>query len=75
MFVPHLSIVEGLGPDGEAAQVNSVLEALWQPQHPQLLVGRAGQLVGSEVFTLLGQGEQGGCGRVKVHSVGRDVRH
>ena len=49
-----LRVVEGLGADGHAAQVDGLLEARRHPQRLQLLVGVARQLEPTQVLGLLG---------------------
>ena len=60
----YLAIMEGLGPDGDAAQIDGFLESGRDPQRLKLLKGKASQLEGSQVTALLGQGIQGVTVRV-----------
>lgn len=43
----HLTVVEGLGTDGQAAQLNALLELVGNLEALQLVVGVPGQLVGT----------------------------
>lgn len=47
--------MEGLGSDGQAAQLNGLLELGRNPQALQLVIGIPGQLVGTQGLALLGQ--------------------
>lgn len=58
----YLAVVEGLGADGEAAQLHRLLEARGDVKLLQLLVGVAGQLEGAQLAALLGQRVQGVAG-------------
>ena len=51
--------MEGFGADGEAVQVNGVLEARWNVKILEFLIGISGQLIRPQLTTLLGQGIQG----------------
>lgn len=55
---PHLTVMEGLGADGQATQLNGLLEPGGDLQTLQLVVGMSGQLVGTQGFALLGQSEE-----------------
>lgn len=55
---PHLTVMEGLGADGQAAQFNGLLETGGDLQALQLIVGVPGQLVGAQGLALFGQGEE-----------------
>lgn len=46
-WVAHLTVVEGLGADGQAAQFNALLELVGNLEALQLVVGVPGQLVGT----------------------------
>lgn len=54
---PYLAVMEGLGTDGQAAQLDRLLEASWDPQPLQLLVGMASQFVCPKSSALLCQGK------------------
>lgn len=54
----HLTVMEGLGADGQAAQLDGLLESGGGLQALQLVVGVPGQLVGAQGLALFGQGEQ-----------------
>ena len=50
--------MEGLGANGQTAQLNGFLEPGGYLQTLQLVVGMPGQLVGTQGFVLLGQSEE-----------------
>lgn len=45
--VPHLVVMEGLGADGQAVQLDGLLEPGRHTQAPQLVIGMPGQFVGT----------------------------
>lgn len=51
---PHLAVMEGLGADGQVAQLDGLLEPGGDLQALQLVIGVSGQLVGAQGFALLG---------------------
>lgn len=55
---PHLTVMEGLGADGQGTQLNGLLESGRDVQATQLVIGMPGQPVGTEGLALLGQGEE-----------------
>lgn len=55
---PHLAVMEGLGADGQAAQLDGLLEPAGDLQALQLVIGVPGQLVGTQGLALLGQSEE-----------------
>lgn len=50
--------MEGLGADGQAAQLDGLLEPGGDLQALQLVIGMPGQLVGTQGLALLGQSEE-----------------
>ena len=55
---PHLTVMEGLGADGQAAQLDGFLEPGRNMQALQLVIGMSGQLVGTQGLALLSQSEE-----------------
>lgn len=55
---PHLVVMEGLGADGQAVQLDGLLEPGRDVQAPQLVIGVPGQFVGTQGPALLGQSEE-----------------
>lgn len=55
---PHLAVMEGLGADGQAAQLDGLLEPAGDLQALQLVIGVPGQFVGTQGLALLGQSEE-----------------
>lgn len=51
---PHLAVMEGLGADGQAAQLDGLLEPGGNLQSLQLVIGMPGQFVGAQGLALLG---------------------
>lgn len=53
----YLTVMEWLGPDSQAAQLDGFLEPRWDLQALQLVVGMTSQFVRTESFTLFCQGK------------------
>lgn len=53
----YFTVMEWLGSDCQAAQLNRFLEPVWDLQSLQLVIGMTSQFICTKSFTLLCQGQ------------------